>query len=717
MTINIKANYGKKSIQLSPEAQINSRGELMLYGAIGNWFDDLDAQTVVNEIDAMSGDEIVVRFHSPGGNILEGLAMYNALKGTKKRVIGYIDGIAASMACAIAMACDEVRIPSNALMMMHKPNLSDLRGQYNANDLREIAEQLDQFEPSYIQLHSDKTGKSIEEIAEILSDGKNHFYRGQEAIDFGLADTLIDEITVAASWNEFDVAKAQYLNVSKNAAAVAPQKPQEQDMLFNLNVTGGSPNAAIVITALSAAFSTVEDASANLGYSIDTLKGEKAISEDALVDIATKINCALPQDVNAMRRAEAKRVADIYDVCAKGGIDDETREKWIKENVSVDSARAQAFEKFAENQNSQLPGSGSIRTGGTRNIAMDAAQALLVRAVPDQYQHTEHSGEFRSLSLIETMKAVLEHQGQSVRGKSQNDIIAMAMHTTSDFQHIVQDVANKELLRTYNAKPATYTAISRETSARDFKDKHSVQLGKGSELDTVNEKGEYKAGTISDAGESFKVRKFGRIFNLSYELMVNDDLGAIMTFLQTVGSKAKTLEQKIVWELIAGNPSLSDGNPFFSATASHKRNNLITGTAIEPAIEAAVLAMSKQKDLDGEEIDLSPSILVVPPERFVEARKVLSAIQATSTNDVNVFANALEIVKESRIRATNNPFYFFADKSEAPAVEHAFLDGQREPLVETRNSFETDGLSIKIRHIFGAGLIDFRPAVKCTGAA
>src|SRR5690606_13915622 len=64
---------------------INSKGVLYLYGIIGDWWDGLDALSIVRQLEEMDGEQIEVRIQSPGGNVLEGLAMYNALKQSDKR--------------------------------------------------------------------------------------------------------------------------------------------------------------------------------------------------------------------------------------------------------------------------------------------------------------------------------------------------------------------------------------------------------------------------------------------------------------------------------------------------------------------------------------------------------------------------------------------------------------------------------------------------------
>ncbi|VUD48457.1 ATP-dependent Clp protease proteolytic subunit 1 [Thalassocella blandensis] len=771
---------GKQDIQISPTATINKKGELLLYGVIGDWWDGLDAYTIVRELDELDGDEIVLRFHSPGGVILDGLAMYNALKASKKRIVGYIDGIAASMAASVAMACDQLFIPTNAMIMIHKPNYS-LCGTFNAVDFQKLAESLNNYEPTVLQLLSDKTGKPIDEIRALLSDGEDHFYRGQEAIDFGLADELIDYVDAGAIMQP---SQAQAVNdpfktgvvmdISNNnatsqyfpsqsasqartwrlaggeplpqatlktiseflqtAAAAVSIKPQEKPM--KIKSKSGAPLAALVTAALVAQYANVDAAVTALaehGFSKELLSGEAEASLSDLGKLADVLKVEMPAAPQATQPAaaaqpaaaqgndlvlaERKRAATLRTIGAQASIDDATIQQWIDNDVSVDAARETALAAMADRNNAQLPQGNHVRASGQVNIATAVSQALLVRTSPDNYKHNDNSREFTGLSLMEIAKAVLQSQGVSIERKSKMEVAGLAMHTTSDFPLVLADVANKELLRAYRKKAKTYQKISRRSTSTDFKEKHSVEIGSGSELAPVNQKGEFKHGTLSEAGYGYKLESFGRIFAFTRQLLINDNLGAMTNFIAQLGSKAHSLEEKIVWELIKSNPNLKDGNPLFSSTASHKRGNLITDATIAAALNSAMVKMAAQKDLDGEEIDIQPSILAIPYARYEEAMKALSAVLATTTGEVNVFANSLEALPVTRLDGeANNPFYFFADPDEAPVVEFAHLEGVEEPRIETQMGFESDGMKIKVAHDFGAGIVGFRGAVKSTAA-
>eukprot|EP01012_Entosiphon_sulcatum_P006942 TRINITY_DN13409_c0_g1_i2.p2 TRINITY_DN13409_c0_g1~~TRINITY_DN13409_c0_g1_i2.p2 ORF type:complete len:125 (+),score=21.70 TRINITY_DN13409_c0_g1_i2:50-424(+) len=118
--------------------------EVLIYGIVGDSWDGLDAATLVPLI-TEGNDDLDIRINSPGGYVMEGLAIYNAMMraaASGRKVTTHIDGLAASMASVIAMAGSEVIMADNALVMIHNP-WDCACG--DANELRRAADQLDRL--------------------------------------------------------------------------------------------------------------------------------------------------------------------------------------------------------------------------------------------------------------------------------------------------------------------------------------------------------------------------------------------------------------------------------------------------------------------------------------------------------------------------------------------------------------------------------------------
>ena len=139
---------------------------ISIYEEIGGW--GITAQQFSEDLKAL-GDisHISLHIHSPGGDVFDGIAIYNLLNKHPAKITVYIDGLAASMASVIAMAGDRIVMPENALMMIHKP--WGISGG-NANDMRDYAELLDKVENVLIPAYARKTGKSAEELASLREE-------------------------------------------------------------------------------------------------------------------------------------------------------------------------------------------------------------------------------------------------------------------------------------------------------------------------------------------------------------------------------------------------------------------------------------------------------------------------------------------------------------------------------------------------------------------
>ena len=176
--------------------------EIIMYGAIGeDWWDDaaMSAVKFNEELKKLpsSVSEIVIRLNSPGGNVFDGMTIYERLKQHKAKVTVYVDGLAASIASVIALAGDEIIIGDGAMMMIHKP----LAGVYgNSEELLKMIDLLDKVEEQLITIYSKKMDKSRIEIAKMLSD--TTWFTSDESVEAGLADTKFENcenLYIAAS--------------------------------------------------------------------------------------------------------------------------------------------------------------------------------------------------------------------------------------------------------------------------------------------------------------------------------------------------------------------------------------------------------------------------------------------------------------------------------------------------------------------------------------
>ncbi len=148
----------------------------------------------LSDLGALAGVKaLTLRIHSIGGDAGVSMLIHNRLremssKGTK--LICVVDGVSMSGGSLIMCACDEVRVNPSSLIMIHNAALS-LWGGYNANELRQVATQLDAWDKAQVSIYKRKTGLSDTVLSHMMGD--TTYMTGKEAVEKGFADELIED--------------------------------------------------------------------------------------------------------------------------------------------------------------------------------------------------------------------------------------------------------------------------------------------------------------------------------------------------------------------------------------------------------------------------------------------------------------------------------------------------------------------------------------------
>ena len=154
---------------------------------------EVTAQEIVDQLAGITTPEIVVHINSGGGDATEGMAIAQALKdarGKGKRISCQVDGLCASAAVNVALACSPVRIPRNAYMMIHDPACVQV-GLFTASEMRKSADQLDAVKRGIVAGYAERTGLSNREIARMMA--AETWMTGEEAVAAHFADELLEE--------------------------------------------------------------------------------------------------------------------------------------------------------------------------------------------------------------------------------------------------------------------------------------------------------------------------------------------------------------------------------------------------------------------------------------------------------------------------------------------------------------------------------------------
>lgn len=198
--------------------------EVWLYAEIGeDWMGDgISARGFIEDLNSLpaSVEKVIVRINSPGGDVFEGFAIYQALLRDRRHIVTAVDGLAASAASVVMMAGDEINAANTSMVMIHDPWTIAIG---NSEDFRAVSDLLDQITGQIVTAYSRREKVDSKAIREAMR--AETWYTAEQALAVGLVDTMT-EATVAVAAK---VPPGRYTNAPRQlvGSQVAPARPQE----------------------------------------------------------------------------------------------------------------------------------------------------------------------------------------------------------------------------------------------------------------------------------------------------------------------------------------------------------------------------------------------------------------------------------------------------------------------------------------------------------
>lgn len=161
-----------------------------IYTSIGS--NGITADYIRKKLDK-SEDTVIVHINSPGGEVYEGYTIYNILKSSGKKITVVIEGLCASIATLIALSGDKIVMRPTAEFMIHNPMVG-IEG--DAEDLRKVADQLDNIKKTIIEAYKRKTNKTEEELWQMMD--RETFMSASQALEYGFVDEVEQSLKIVA---------------------------------------------------------------------------------------------------------------------------------------------------------------------------------------------------------------------------------------------------------------------------------------------------------------------------------------------------------------------------------------------------------------------------------------------------------------------------------------------------------------------------------------
>lgn len=421
--------------------------------------------------------------------------------------------------------------------------------------------------------------------------------------------------------------------------------------------------------------------------------------------------------IRAEAAAEASRIAVIRKVAAGN---EEIASKAIAEGWDVTKCELECLRA----ERAQAIPAAVVRNSGAADAkTLEAAVAISAKLpnIEKAYkpETLEAADSMRNLGLQELLLLAAERNGYHGRNvKADTRGVLQAAFSTMSLSGIMSNIANKFLLAGFTAVDQAWRAIAATRTVSDFKTVTSYRLNGGFAFDEVGPAGEIKHGTVSEESFTNAAKTYAKMFSVTRQDIINDDLGALSAVPQRIGRGAALKMNSVFWAAFLDNSS------FFAAG----NNNLATSNAF--SIDGLTTAEQKfldQTDADGFPLALMPAVLLVPTGLYAKAAQVMASTELRDTTSstkypvANPHAGKFQVVTSPYLSNSTltgysaTSWYLLANPAELATIEVAFLNGIETPTVEQADaSFNTLGIEMRGYFDFGVAKQDAKAGVKNT---
>ena len=481
-------------------------------------------------------------------------------------------------------------------------------------------------------------------------------------------------------------------------------------------VTDWEPLEISIVSVPADATVGVGRSAEEIHTSIDTQEDNTRMDQEKTLEVqevkSTPVETSLTQaDLQKAMEQERKRTSEITALFRD--FDVEGADEAIVMGVSVDEARAMVMDQLRARNKGVSVTMGEAESDKFRAAAQDAV--LMAAGIPVA-DAAPGANELRGHSLVELARESLQREGLQANFGDNMELARQAINSTSTFPAIMSNLANKSVMTGFNEAETTFQIWAGKGSNRDFKEAARVALSEAGNLELVPEGGQFPHDSLGEASARTKVATYGKLFSLTRQAIINDDLGLFSKIATKYGSAAKRLVNKMVYAQLTGNVKMQDNIALFDT----KHGNVAgTGEALSvKAIAKAITAMRRQKGITGDAtLNITPKYLVVPPELEMTAYQIVNstaAVDGVNSGVVNPYKGRFVVVADAEL-TDPDAWYLVADASQHDTIEVTYLNGVETPRLETRQGFEVDGIEYKVAFDCGVSALDFRGLYKNAG--
>ncbi len=458
------------------------------------------------------------------------------------------------------------------------------------------------------------------------------------------------------------------------------------------------------------------DPDCGVGRELNSIEMEIKESEEKAME--KEKDTAIMQDSGKVAEeamiAERNRISEIYAVCRQFNVDSAKVESYIKDAKTVDAVRKAILDDMAE---AQKPAKVVVEKDAGDNLIERAVDGLALHyGVIADKDAVKGADEYRSGSLRSIAEDCL-----IAGGKNERELRHMTAHEvfeemfnshsramgTEQFAAVVDNFANKTMLKGYTERPVTFVNLVSKGSNKDFKPTYKYRLG----LDGVPEKmppesSEFKYQSLADERVATGIQTYGKAISFTREIFINDDLGMVVKAIRNQAAGFRRLQEQMFYNLLVSGITYN--------TTTHK-NLAATNLTISLAGYSEVRTlMRKQQDADKKGyVGVFPKFVVAADEYAYKHEQLLVSIAdpASSNSGVaNVMRDKMTLITSPYL--TGAAYYVIANPAELEGIEYTTLNNVDRPFSRTVIPQNHLGIDYQFWMDFGFNLIDYRAFAK-----
>ena len=421
--------------------------------------------------------------------------------------------------------------------------------------------------------------------------------------------------------------------------------------------------------------------------------------------------------ISQAREAEMQRATEIVSMCRDF---DEDSTSYIKEGKSVDEVRSIILNKIKAERTALAAGNVQI-TGEAEadKIRAAAVDGLLLRAnMISEKDANESANSFRSMSMRDLAVECLSRNGVSNAHRLTDDeLFRRAVSPDSQFVSIIDNTVKKSMATAYKAAEPTFDKWCGVGSNSDFKETARYQLSEAGELLPLTQTGEIKFDEMKDSKATTKVLTYARGFGFTRQALINDDLGVLTKIPAAYVRAALRGRNKLVYKTLATGKTY-DGKNIFHADHNNKGT---TGALTVATLADLTKLMRKQKNVRGlETLNIKPEFLIVPAALEATAAQLLTSTADPAGNNsgvANIYRNSFNLIVDAELDDYSaTQYYVAANSADIDTIEVTYLNGNKQPILESQVGFDFVGIRWRILDDFGVSALDYRGLATNEGA-